>query len=390
MQQFKNLILGMVCLTVLLMAFQLHAQEKDGFRVQYKVGDGLYIGDGSNLVHISARVQARFTYTGLEQTSDTETFAIQRGKIAIDGFTLDKLIKYKFQMNMATRNRATTTSVCTNAACTATAAAVTTESTSGLPQLEDFWVDYVPKEYVGLRVGQFKVPFLMQQLTSSGRQQFVDRSLATGFFDFGYDLGAALHGDLFERKLNYSVFVMNGDGVNTINRNQSVLAGARFEVPLLGEYKASESDVDNSQEQNLGFGVAYAFNQGLGSFANGSIPADTKTSHGTFDLGYKFKGFSFQGAGMLQRTHGENELTNWGYNAQVGYFLVPKTFEVALRTDAAIFSNAIRNQYEHAVALNYFIKGHGIKLQTDYSLIMNNRAMNLNDHRVRTQMQVVF
>ena len=368
----------------------LGAEEREGIQLQYKVGDGLKIGDGNNLVHLQGRVQGRFTYNALEGAADNDTWAVQRGKIKIEGFTLEKKLNFGFQMNLATRNRATTTPVCTDAGCTTTVNAVTAESTTGLATLEDYYVDYVPYDFFGIKIGQFKAPFLMQELTSSGKQQFVDRSLSTGFFNLGRDIGVSLHGELWEDGLNYAVFAMNGDGVNTINRNQSLMAGVRFEYPILGKYKASESDVDDSQEHNLGIGVAYAFNELGSAFVNGTVPAGAKLSLGTLDVGYKYKGFSLQGAGMLSRSHDLAKLTNYGWNAQAGYFIIPKHFEVALRGAGTVFSNAVRNQYEYAAALNYFIKGHGIKIQTDYALLLNNRGLNLNDHRFRTQLQVIF
>lgn len=379
----------MLVVAGLLVSPGLQAGE-EGMRLQYKVGDGLKIGDGDNLVHLSGRVQGRFTYNALETAADNDTWAVQRGKIKLEGFTLKKKLKFGFQMNLATRARATTAAVCTNAGCTTTANAVTVESTTGLATLEDYYVDYVPYEFAGIKVGQFKVPFLMQELTSSGKQQFVDRSLSTGFFNLGRDIGATLHGSLWAGRLNYDVFGMNGDGANTVNRNQGLMVGTRIEVPLLGTYKTSESDTDHSEEHNLGFGVAYAFNEAAAASQNGTIAAGIKASHGTLDVGYKYKGFSFQGAGMLSRTQEGAKLTNWGYNTQVGWFFVPKKFEVAVKTAGAVFSNATANQYEHSAGINYFIAGHGIKLQTDYALLMNNRGLNLNDHRFRTQLQAIF
>lgn len=374
----------------LILAGQDIRAEENGWRFQYKAGDGLKMGDGSNQIHLQGRVQGRFTYNAFEGAADNDTWAIQRGKIKIEGFTLEKKIGFGFQMNLATRNGVTTTAVCTNAGCTTTANAVTAESTTGLATIEDYYVDYVPTDYFGIKLGQFKVPFLMQELTSSGKQQFVDRSLSTGFFNLSRDIGVTLHGDLY--KFNYNVFAMNGDGINTINRNQSLMVGTRVEHAILGEYKPSESDVDNSQEPNLGWGAAVAFNELGSATQNGTIAAGTKTLHGTLDVGYKYKGFSVQTAGMITRALDTAKLTNWGYNAQVGWFFIPKTFEVAARAAGTVFSNAVANQYEYTAGLNYFIftKGHGIKLQTDYALIMNNRGLNLNDHRVRTQMQVIF
>jgi len=366
------------------------AEEPEGMRASYKAGDGLKIGDGDNLVHIQGRIQPRFTYDALEGAPDKDTWAVQRGKIKIEGFTLKKKVRFGFQMNLATRSGATTSPVCTDAGCTTTVNAVTRDTTTGLATLEDYYVDYVPYDFFAVKVGQFKVPFLMQELTSSGKQQFVDRALATGHFNLARDLGITFHGDLWEHGLNYNVFFMNGDGINTINRNQSLIAGLRLELPILGEYKPSESDTDDSQEHNLGIGIGYNFNDLGSAFVNGTVPAGARLSLGTLDVGWKYKGWSIQTAGMISRSHEILKITNFGWLAQIGYFFVPKKFEVALRTDGTVFSDAIANQYEHQVALNYFILGHGLKVQTDYALLMNVRGLNSNDHRFRTQLQLIF
>lgn len=389
------LMLGMI-----LTGQSILAEEKEGFRLQYKAGDGLKMGDGNNLVHLQGRVQGRFTYNGLEAAADNDSFAVQRGKIKIEGHTLEKKLKFGFQMNLATRARATTATVCTDGTgadvdatgeCTqANSSAVTAESTTGLATLEDYYIDWVPVSWFGVKLGQFKVPFLMQELTSSGKQQFVDRSLSTGFFNLGRDLGVTIHGKIGERGLLYDLFAMNGDGINQVNRNQSLMLGSRVEYPILGTYVASESDTDHSEDPNLGIGAALAYNELGSAIQGGTIAAGIKTLNGTLDLGYKYKGWSLQGAGMVTRALDTAKLTNWGYNGQVGWFFVPKKLEVAGRAGTTVFSNATANQHEYAVALNYFVAGHGIKLQTDYALVMNSRGLNLNDHRFRTQMQVIF
>ncbi|MBI2067437.1 MAG: hypothetical protein HYT77_05440 [Deltaproteobacteria bacterium] len=357
-----------------------YTAEEVKLPLQYKVGEGLYIGDDNNLVHIQGRFQSRFTFNGLEQAFDTNSFAVTRGEIRLDGFTLEKKLYYGFEMNLATRNQATTT-----------ANAITTESTSGLASLNDYYVDWIPTPTFGLQAGQFKVPFLMQQLVGAIKQQFIDRSMATDIFNFGRDIGLSIHGKILENRMNYEIFVMNGEGANSFNRNnKALLTGTRIEVSLVGEYNPSESDVAHSEQPNLGFGLAYAFNESGVTSQNSTIAAGTKAHHGTIDVGYKHRGLSFQGAGMLTRTVEGVRLTNWGYNGQIGYFFLPKVIEVASRTSGAIFSNGAVNQYEYALVLNYFIKGHGIKLQTDYAFLPNNRGQNLNDHRVRSALNFIF
>ena len=374
------------------------AQDDTGLRLQYKVGDGLSIGDGDNLVHLQGRVQAQYRYISIENAADQGGFLVPRAEIRLDGFTLEKKIKYGFEMNLATRTKGTSVAACT-ATPTCTTFLVTTNS--GLAALNDYYIDWVPTSSFGVQAGQFKVPFLFQQLASSPRQQFVDRSILSNanYFDLGRDLGINVHGSVLEDKLKYMAFVMNGDGANSLNRsNRSVMAGFRLEVPILGVYEYSESDTGASPDQNLGVGVAYAFNEGASALQSATIAAFAKTHHATLDVGYKHNGFSFQGAGVLSHKVEGANLTNYGYNIQAGYFLLPKTIEIAGRAAGEILNKAAVNQYEYAAVLNYFPmgKGHGIKFQTDYTFLKNSNivtaagAQGINDHRVRAAMNLIF
>jgi hypothetical protein len=182
---------------------------------------------------------------------------------------------------------------------------------------------------------------------------------------------------------------MNGNGQNALSNNKNYLVGARIDIPIVGTYKMTESDIDYSETPNVGIGLAYALNRASIARQGGAVPAGVKTSNGTFDLGLKYRGFSVQAAGMITRTHGGNAQTNWGYFGQTGYFIVPKHFEVAARAGGIILPNA-PNQYEYTAALNYFINGHALKIQGDYSLLQNARAQGTLDHRARLQFQVIF
>ena len=51
--------------------------------------------------------------------------------------------------------------------------------------------------------GQYKVPFGRQEMTSSGSQQFVDRSLVSNEFARGRDIGVSVQGAVWSNKLEY-------------------------------------------------------------------------------------------------------------------------------------------------------------------------------------------
>ena len=66
-------------------------------------------------------------------------------------------------------------------------------------------------------------PFGRQEMTSSGSQQFVDRSLVSNEYARGRDIGVAVQGALWSNKLEYRFGVFNGNGLTrTINDNESV------------------------------------------------------------------------------------------------------------------------------------------------------------------------
>ncbi len=383
----KNIIFLIVCVLIVLFGGagnnarsaekENQEKEKAEFKVGYKIGKGLNIeahdGDYEYQVNLFGYVQPRFTYNSLEAVPDTDGFVIQRGKIGLKGHVFKKELQYGFLMNLATR-----------------------AANSGNAVLDDYFIDWVPRDYIGFKVGQYKVPYLMQELTSDTALQFVDRSANTNFFSFVRDIGLDIHGKILkDKKLTYHVFTFNGDGANTINSNQGLMGGVRLEYSILGNYLPEESDIEGSEEPQLGVGLAYVFadsQNGTGNLTeNGTLPAGgTQASNGTVDVGWKYRRFSLFGAANLTRTHEGANLTNWGYTGQFGYMIVPKHFEAAIKGTGSIFSNAVANVYEYGAGLNYFWRGHTIKLQSDYTLLLNNRGINLNDHRLRTQLQVLF
>lgn len=346
-------------------------QKEKPFKIGYKFGKGLTFesAKGDYSLTLSAHLQGRFTHNALESAADNNTFAIQRGKIRLEGNVFDKTVKYGFQMDLSTR-------------------------TGGTATLDDYYIDWVPSNYFGIKFGQYKVHFLMQELVADSKLQFIDRSLSTGFFDLRRDIGMTIHGDIVKDKVNYAVFALNGDGANTFNTNQGIMGGARLEYAIVGTYDRSEPDVENSEKPNVGIGAAYVFHDSLNSTGgmsqSATIPVGTKSSMATFDMGVKYRGFSFRGAGMYTHAHEGVDVTNIGYNAQFGYFVVPKKFEVAVGHGVVFFDDATPNQYEYVGGVDYFIKGYPLRVHADYGFIMNNRGLNLNDHRFRTQMQVIF
>ncbi|HYG63557.1 MAG TPA: porin, partial [Thermoanaerobaculia bacterium] len=149
----------------------------------------------SALVQISNRVQLRFTEAMPEVGEDRGSFRIRRAKTKFEGWVYNKNLTYELQLNWPdTAN-----------------------------PLEDAVINYdftQGKKAFQLKAGQFKVPFGRQELTSSGSQEFVDRSIVSNFFARGRDIGLQAWGTPAGGKIDWRVGLFNGNG-RTVSANDN-------------------------------------------------------------------------------------------------------------------------------------------------------------------------
>ena len=152
------------------------------------------------------------------------------------------------------------------------------------------------------------------------------------------------------------------------------------------------------------------------------VNAEVENFEGDFTL--RWVGLSL--SGEYFRAHVSNNLRNvaaettapfklppgsfnaWGYYGQVGYFVIPRKFQVAVRysgltpNDEATAKRAdgsteTPRQKEILGALSYYFAAHNLKLQTDFGPVssdgVKNAAGNIADRtdwRVRAQAQLIF
>jgi phosphate-selective porin OprO/OprP len=73
-------------------------------------------------------------------------------------------------------------------------------------------VDYT--DYARVRIGKFKIPFGLDQLTSISNLDFVYRSLAGSYLAPARDIGVMVYGDTADNRINYWGGVFKQDGEN--------------------------------------------------------------------------------------------------------------------------------------------------------------------------------
>lgn len=342
--------------------------EKPAFTVGWKDGKTT-IETKSFKLDLSNRVQIRYTQELPEVGDDVGSFRIRRAKTKFEGWAYTKDLTYELQLNWPdTAN-----------------------------PLEDANVNYDftrGRKMFQLKGGQYKVPFGRQELTSSGSQEFVDRSIISNEFARGRDLGVQLWGLPAGGKLDWRVGLFNGNG-RTVSRNDNdkFQYNARLTWQPFGDVKYSEGDFDSTDRPLFALAGQYESNERAVA-ASGTTPADSADREIVGgDIVFKYRGLFVFGEFFDATTERRvaSDFDSDGFNAQIGYFIVPQKFEIAGRF-AVLDPNSDRDddeREERGIALGYFFNKHARKLQLDYRQL-ENKATGREDDEVRLQYQIIF
>lgn len=132
---------------------------------------------------------------------------------------------------------------------------------NGSAQVVDAYIDARFDPSFKVRAGKFKSFVGLERLQSGGDIKFLERSYVTNAILPNRDLGVAVHGDLFENKLNYAFGVVNGvaDGGNISTGNEfngdKEFTGRLFATPFSGS---------DSALAGLGFGIGGTYTDSQG------------------------------------------------------------------------------------------------------------------------------
>ena len=366
--------------------------------ISWRDGATTMLFPGIAQVRINNRIQVRYTH---EMPDDAVTlpgtggpgdnrgsFRIRRAKFKIDGWFYKQWLLYELQVNWP---------------------AVTGANIGAL--LEDAninWDITKGNRTFMVKFGQYKVPFGHEQLTSSGSQQFVDRSQVSDIYARGRDTGIQLWGRLLGDKIEWRAGAFNGNGLTrTINDNNEVQYNARLMfqpngvVPLaagLGNSGPlfSEGDFESTDKPIWAVAVNYEKN----NFFRTTTATDLRDDVWEFDGIFKFKGFSATGAYFMREREPEAaangtpgvKFDSDGFYAQAGYLIGAKRqWEVVGRYGSFDPTSITgdNDQTEVRGGLNYYYMRHALKVQADYGRLKNKANGQENDE-FRLQTQFLF
>jgi hypothetical protein len=298
-------------------------------------------------------------------------------------------------------------------------------------QLFDAYMDWGYKKEATPRLGQYKVPFNREELTSDPLLEFAERSIVNDQFRLERDIGASLYGTLFDKTyamLEYYGGVFNGSGRNSpggINGTNLLYAGRIMWEPL-GKYPYVQGDLGPGLEVDptkplfalaAAFGYFNNFNPLTENNANrqnlvNTILAINKNAQVadvtqfTADLAFKYYGFGFEAEYDLERIYNivsvaptTGAQTEQGLRLQLGYIFLPTHLELAFRY--AIADNFCQNniakvgcqrEQEFTPGLNYYFWAHRLKVMLDYSYLRQNNPSGspIFDNRFIIQSQIYF
>ena len=347
------------------------------FSVTYKDGKTTFETKAGK-VSVYNRFQGRYTLVQPEVGDDVGSFRIRRFHTIFEG-TIYKVWKGKLQVNW------TGTDLVTDV--TQSGTTVSRSRIRG-PVLDDAELQWAKYPLATVWVGQGKVFFGRQELTSDTRLQFVDRSIASERFSVKRDQGIALIGQNRTKLFEYQAGLYNGNGPNQAsNDNKQYGSVQRLVFTPFGELPLAESSHDYPDTPKLAIG-GEAWQNTLGT---GTSERDV-TRYGA-ELAFKVKGLNAFGeyyTETIDPVAGGDQDAD-GYYAQVGYLLPNLNLELAGRY--ALVSPDVtgpsQDQKETGVATSWYWDKHNHKIQADYRILKDERT-DREDKEFRVQLQLIF
>ncbi|MBJ6799804.1 porin [Geomonas propionica] len=373
----------------------------------YKLGKGFVFTspDEKFQLNLGGQIQVQYQNDNFDEPTKTDTslFYLRRVKTLLGGYAFSKDLTYNLSYNWSmlssTPNKA----------------------------IETANIKYRLLDEAQIMLGQEKIQFARQWITSNTAQQFVDGSFVRNAFMMGYDTGVNLHGDLMKGIVKYDAGVFGGAGQNTKNKTDDNAYNFRLTVNPLGDMKYAEGDLEYSAKPLVSVGTSYYMNTlkktVTGSGASATTAVDNNNSNfvtdangwlgtavkakyfGTtaekitvdsneVDLAFKWLGASLQGEHFWAKGKGETsdkQVIARGAYLQAGYFVIPKRLELAVRYAWMDPNRYLANDMLSEVqgGVNYFLYGHSLKIQGD----IGNRHTYKNkadDLTARLQAQLLF
>jgi phosphate-selective porin len=258
----------------------------------------------------------------VEWDRGVDTFSLRRARIGLSGDIL-KNLKFKITVDVVKS-----------------------------PALLEALVEFEPSKILGLRAGQFLIPFSLESITPTRDLDMVNRSpvvdtLAPGRDNgsSGRDIGTALYGSyaIFE----YTVGFFNGAGINKADTNSHKDWSGRVVAHPLEFLSVGASLYRGKQDSTPDAPLVRRDKEGL-------------------EAALILKAFSLRS----EYIHARDDLVSKaGWYVQAGFFALPARLQALLRYDWLDLDRSVAGDTKNVITagINWFILGR-TKLQVNYEI----------------------
>jgi len=256
----------------------------------------------------------------------------------------------------------------------------------------DIWLNWHQFPAAQIKIGQYKAPFGLDQLTPDTSLYTIERTLPTGAITPDRQIGIELWGKPFtkiwpEQKdlLTYYAGIFNGNGKNTtVNDNNNFMYVGRLESTLFkdvfgkGSFLKLGADVLNSRDDK-GTNISQSGNllvNSDGSLSPFTLPGADERTAWSVDAWLKLGPFDLIGEYLQEHVNGRTvngvpsefaDFTTDGYYVTAGYFLIPKKLQAIVQwQDLNPGQKGDDGLYSILGGLNYYIRGDDLKLMVNY------------------------
>lgn len=317
----------------------LKQQETDAKRKSFPVNAG-------KALQIGGYTQVRYQFDDTRGRKDG--FDIRRAYLNISG-VLSPFWSYRFQADFA-----------------------------GTPKVIDAYAELKVNDFLNFTVGQAVIPFSIDNITSNTRLDFIDRAQVTEALvargrdvagnQNGRDLGVQLGGTFLNAMVEYKIALLNGQGINVADRNESKDVSARLVFKPL-----------------KGLGIGASWYDGVGNYGT---PVQNKGRNRLgFELNYETNRISFRTEYMEGK---DGAIKRNGYYVQGGFYVLPQTLQLLGRYDSYDPNTSLDGDKSNWViaGANYFFNPN-VKLQLNHTF-KDEESNSISNNLTSIQIQFTF
>lgn len=283
-------------------------------------------------------------------SGDEDGFKVRRAKLAASGYAYEN-VKFKLETNFVGKSG--------------------TSATPNTPILDDAYIEDDHLSYLVGRVGQFKVPFSLEELTSDTEILSIERAEVVKKIAPGRDQGISFSGNIPETPASYSVGAFNGRpggedaAKNEPNdNNQMMLVGRLTAKPIEWLTVGISALKEDSSTDREAYGIEL----------QGKVPQT---------------GCTLQGEYLSQKL---GNTKSDGFYVEASHFFIPQHLEAVLKYEKYNDGTNVSGKDDInwlTIGANFYIHGNDAKVMANY-IIKGEENNGYDNDTLLAQVQLRF